>query len=46
MATIVEQASDIARSALERQFVSEAQQHVTGGVTVVELPMVVATARP
>lgn len=44
MATIVEQASDIARSALESQFVREAQQHVTDGVTVVQLPMVVATA--
>lgn len=46
MATLIEQAPDKAKSALERQFVSEAQQHVTDGVTTVELPMVVATARP
>ncbi len=45
MATFIEQAPDKARSAMESQFVSEARQHVTDGVTVVELPMVVATAR-
>ncbi|WP_164478671.1 class I SAM-dependent methyltransferase [Mycolicibacterium stellerae] len=45
MATIIEQAPDKARSALESQFVSEVQRHVTGGVTVVDLPMIVATAR-
>ena len=45
MATIIEQAPDKARSALESRFVSEAQKYVADGVTVVELPMVVATAR-
>jgi ubiquinone/menaquinone biosynthesis C-methylase UbiE len=45
MAAFIEQAPDSAKSALERQFVDEAQEHVVGGVSVVELPMVVATAR-
>lgn len=45
MATIIEQAPDEARSALESQFVSEAQPHVIEGEAVVALPMVVATAR-
>ena len=45
MAEFVEQAPDTAKSALERQFVSQAMEYVTDGATVVELPMVVATAR-
>jgi ubiquinone/menaquinone biosynthesis C-methylase UbiE len=43
MATFIEQVAETARSGLETQFVSEAQCHVVDGVTVVELPMVVAT---
>ena len=46
MAAFIEQAPRAAKSALERQFVDEAQEHVVDGVTVVDLPMVVATARP
>ena len=46
MAAFIDQAPRPAKSALERQFVDEAQEHVVDGVTVVELPMVVATARP
>lgn len=43
MATLIEQSPETARSALETQFVREAQRHVVDGVSVVELPMVVAT---
>jgi ubiquinone/menaquinone biosynthesis C-methylase UbiE len=46
MATFIQQAPGKAKSAMEGQFVSETRQHVTDGVTLVELPMVVATARP
>ena len=46
MAAFIEQTPPAAKSALERQFVDEAQEHVVDGVTVVDLPMVVATARP
>ena len=46
MATRIEAAPDNVKSALESQFVDEARQHVTDGVTVVELPIVVASARP
>jgi ubiquinone/menaquinone biosynthesis C-methylase UbiE len=45
MAAFIEQAPNSAKSALEQQFVDEAQEHVVDGVSVVELPMVVATAR-
>lgn len=46
MAAFVERASDAARSALENQFADEAQACVVDGVSVVDLPVVVATARP
>lgn len=45
MAAFIADAPQAAKSALERQFVEEAQENVTDGVTVVRLPMVVATAR-
>ena len=45
MAAFIEQAPDAARSALERQFTDEAQVYVVDGTSLVDLPMVVATAR-
>ena len=45
MAGFIEQAPETARSALERHFVDRTREHVVDGVTVVELPMVVTTAR-
>ncbi len=44
MASFVDQAPDDAKAALERRFVDGAQQYVVDGATVVEQPMVVATA--
>jgi SAM-dependent methyltransferase len=44
MAAVVEQAPKDAKSALERQFVDGVQPYVVGGTTVVEQPMVIATA--
>ena len=46
MAVVIEQAPRASKPALERQFVDEAHEHVVDGVTVVDLPMVLATARP
>jgi SAM-dependent methyltransferase len=46
MATFVEQAAEPAKEALAQQFADGAQAHVVDGVTVVEQPMVLATARP
>lgn len=45
MAAFIEQAPETARSALESVFVEEAQPHVVDGTSVVDLPVVVATAR-
>jgi ubiquinone/menaquinone biosynthesis C-methylase UbiE len=45
MAPLIQQASESAKSAMERQFVTDAQQHVVNGTTVVEQPMVIATGR-
>lgn len=44
MAAFIEQAPETARSALERLFCEEAQPYVVDGTSVVDLPMVVATA--
>ena len=44
MAAFIDQAPDDAKAALERQFVDGVQAHVIDGVTVVEQPMVIATA--
>lgn len=44
MAAFVERAPDEARSALEHQFTDEAQAYVVDGTSIVDLPMVVATA--
>jgi ubiquinone/menaquinone biosynthesis C-methylase UbiE len=44
MAAFIDQAPDDAKTALERQFVDGVQAHVIDGVTVVEQPMVIATA--
>ena len=46
MAAFVERAPEAARSAAERQFADEAQAYVVDGASVVDLAMVVATARP
>jgi SAM-dependent methyltransferase len=45
MAAFIEQAPETATSALERVFVEEAQPYVVDGTSVVDLPVVVATAR-
>ena len=45
MAAFIDRAPEAARSALERQFCDEAWEYVVDGTSVVELPMVVATAR-
>ena len=45
MAPFIGQAPQPARLAMEQHFVDEAAEHVVGGVSVVDLPMVVATAR-
>jgi SAM-dependent methyltransferase len=45
MATLIHQAPEEARAAMEKQFVDSAQAHVVDGETVVEQPMVIATAR-
>ncbi|MFG1934118.1 class I SAM-dependent methyltransferase [Mycobacterium sp. NPDC048908] len=43
MAALVQQASEHAKAATEKQFVTEAQAHVVDTMTVVDQPMVVAT---
>jgi ubiquinone/menaquinone biosynthesis C-methylase UbiE len=45
MAAVFDQAPDEAKHAFERQFVQRVQPHVVDGATVVEQPMVIATAR-
>jgi ubiquinone/menaquinone biosynthesis C-methylase UbiE len=45
MAAFVEEATEQAKAAMEQQFVAAAQAHVVDGMTVVEQPMVIATAR-
>jgi hypothetical protein len=45
MAAFVERAPEAARSAMEHQFSDEAQAYVVDGTSIVDLPMVVATAR-
>jgi SAM-dependent methyltransferase len=45
MATFILQAPEGAKAAMEKQFVDSAQVHIVDGETVVEQPMVIATAR-
>ncbi|HEX2284480.1 MAG TPA: methyltransferase domain-containing protein [Mycobacterium sp.] len=45
MAPLIDQAPEPAKVAMEQQFVDGAQAYVVEGVTVVQQPMVVATAR-
>jgi len=45
MAALVQQSSQPAKAAMEKQFVAGVQRHVVDGTTVVEQPMVIATGR-
>jgi SAM-dependent methyltransferase len=45
MATFILQAPEGAKAAMEKQFVDSVQAHIVDGETVVEQPMVIATAR-
>jgi SAM-dependent methyltransferase len=45
MATFILKAPERAKAAMEKQFVDSAQVHIVDGETVVEQPMVIATAR-
>jgi SAM-dependent methyltransferase len=45
MATFILKAPEVAKAAMEKQFVDSVQAHIVDGETVVEQPMVIATAR-
>jgi SAM-dependent methyltransferase len=45
MAPLVQQASEPAKAAMEKQFVAGVQPHIVAGTTLVEQPMVIATGR-
>ena len=45
MAAVVERATEAAKDAMERQFIDSTRGQVKDGVTVVDQPMVIATAR-